>query len=558
MKRNKFFISILFLFFNLTLASANPLENPKICTESPDETGCLLNIAKIKLLRITDANKQAEAIGGVLKTNAELNRSDFELMARSFQLLKNKKLDLEHYLNLQISIATYFNKRDPKRSNLHIEQATKIFYKAIERGDPKERLILSTWACRLIDENSNIWKNISHVTAEYCSPDFTKSKSKNDEFDYENILMTMISAWVQSDFTELEKNKEILDEKISLLEEYGIKNNKKSIGIETQKIKILIYALQTDMYRRSGLQQQSKQALTQAKEALIGLEKLTNSVEAIESRLAVAYVFNKMYDHEETIAYLKPITDIFDDTKKLQKVSLNVQVEYLITLAEALDRSGFRSYNEIKLSNSELRQRQSDVLYEKYVMLNYLDKKKGVQSKETFKALKDAAEAGNAIAMHNLGVEYAHGSSTTQKDLDKAAYWYSWSAALGFAGAQNNLADLYESASDADSDMGLSIYWYTQAAMQGEPTAYLSLGDLFFHGKGVPKNYVTASIWLSLAKRHLPDGINKNKATELLNKAFASLDEKSKKYVQSRAFNFVPLKQTANKLSDKPSIGEVY
>ena len=312
------------------------------------------------------------------------------------------------------------------------------------------------------------------------------------------------------------------------------------------------------MYRRSGLQQQSKQALTQAKEALIGLEKLTNSVEAIESRLAVAYVFNKMYDHEETIASLKPITAIFNDAKKLQKVSLNVQVDYLVTLAEALDRSGFRSYNEIKLSNSEFRKRQSDVLYEKYVMLNYLDKKKGVQSKETFKALNDAAEAGNAIAMHNLGVEYAHGSSTTQKDLDKAAYWYSWSAALGFAGAQNNLADLYESASDADSDMGLSIYWYTQAAMQGEPTAYLSLGDLFFHGKGVPKNYVTASIWLSLAKRHLPDGINKNKATELLNKAFASLDEKSKKYVQSRAFNFVPLKQTANKLSDKPSIGEVY
>lgn len=558
MKRNKFFISIVFLLLNLSLASANPLENPKICADSPDETGCLLNIARIKVLRIVDVNKQAEAIGGVLKTNTELNRSDFELMARSFQLLKNKKLDLERYLDLQISIATYFNKRDPKKSNLHIEQATKIFYKAIERDDTKERLILLTWACGLIDENSNIWKNISHVTAEYCSPEFTKSKSKDDEFDYENILMTMISAWVQSDFTELEKNKEILKEKISSLEEYGIKNNKKSIGIETQKIKILIYALQTDMYRRSGLQQQSIQALTQAKEALIGLEKLTNSVEAIESRLAIAYVFNKMYDHEETIASLKPITDIFNDVKKLQKVSLNVQVDYLITLAEALDRSGFRSYNEIKLSNSEFRKRQSDVLYEKYVMLNYLDKKKGVQSKETFKALNDAAEAGNAIAMHNLGVEYAHGSSTTQKDLEKAAYWYSWSAALGFAGAQNNLADLYESASDADSDMGLSIYWYTQAAMQGEPTAYLSLGDLFFHGKGVPKNYVTASIWLSLAKRHLPDGINKNKATELLNKAFASLDEKSKKYVQSRSFNFVPLKQTANKLSDKPSIGEVY
>lgn len=558
MKKNKFFISILFLFFSLSLASANPLENPKICADSPDESGCLLNIAKIKTLKINDVNQQAEVIGGVLKTNAELNRSDFELMAKSFQILKNKKLDLERYLDLQISIATYFNKRDPKRSNLHIEQATKIFYKAIERNDPKERLILATWACGLIDENSNIWKNTSHITAEYCAPEFTKSNSKNGEFDYENILMTMISAWVQSDFIELEKNKEILDEKISSLEEYGIKNNKKSIGIETQKIKILIYALQTDMYRRSGLQQQSKQTLTQAKEALIGLEKLTNSVEAIESRLAVAYVFNKMYDHEEAIGFLKPITDIFDDAKKLQKVSLKFQVDYLVTFAEALDRSGFRSYNEIKLSNSEFRKRQSDVLYEKYVTLKYFDKKKGFQSKETLKALIEAAEAGNALAMHNLGLEYAHGNGTTRKDVDKAAYWYSWSAALGFAGAQNNLADLYEAASDADSDMGLSIYWYTQAAMQGEPTAYLSLGDLFFHGKGVPKNYVTASIWLSLAKRHLPDGINKNKATELLNKAFLSLDEKSKIYVQSRVFNFVPLKQTANKLNDKPSFGEVY
>ena len=125
MKRNKFFIFI--LFFNLSLASANPLENPKICSDSPDETGCLLNIARIKVSRISDINKQAEAIGGVLKTNAELNRSDFELMTRSFKLLKNKKLDLERYLDLQISIATYFNKRDPKRSDLHIEQATKVF-----------------------------------------------------------------------------------------------------------------------------------------------------------------------------------------------------------------------------------------------------------------------------------------------------------------------------------------------------------------------------------------------------------------------------------------------
>jgi len=558
MKRSKYSFTILLLCFNLSLAIANPNENIKTCTLSPDEAGCLLNIAKIKALKITDVNTQAEAIGGVLRTNAELHRSDFELISRSFQILKNNKLDLEHYLDLQISIATYFNKRDLKKSNLHIEQAIKLFNKAVERDDPKERMMLITWACGLIDENSNIWKNVSHVTTEYCNPKLTSSNAKNNEFDFGDIVITMLAAWVHSDFKELENSKEILENKISSLEEYGIKNNKKSIGVETQKIKILIYTSQADMYRRSGLRQQSVQALTQAKEALIGLEKLTNTVEALESRLALANTFNKMYDYEEALSSLRPLADIFSEAKKIKNVPLKFQVEYLITLAEATDRGGLRTYNEIKVSNNEIKNRQSDVLYEKYIMLKYLDNKKGVQSKETFKALNDAAEAGNALAMHNLGVQYAHGNSTTQKDLNKAAYWYSWSATLGFAGAQNNLADLFENSSDTDSDMGLSIYWYTQAAMQGEPTAYLSLGELFFHGKGVPKNHVTASIWLSLAKRHLPDGLNKKKATDLLSKAYVPLDEKTRKYVQSRVFNFVPLKQTANKLSDKPVIGETY
>jgi hypothetical protein len=35
----------------------------------------------------------------------------------------------------------------------------------------------------------------------------------------------MLAAWVHSDFKELENSKEILENKISSLEEYGIKNN---------------------------------------------------------------------------------------------------------------------------------------------------------------------------------------------------------------------------------------------------------------------------------------------------------------------------------------------
>ena len=48
------------------------------------------------------------------------------------------------------------------------------------------------------------------------------------------------------------------------------------------------------------------------------------------------------------------------------------------------------------------------------------------------------------------------------------------------------------------------------------------------------------------------------KGGTLLSKAYVPLDEKTRKYVQNRVFNFVPLKQTANKLSDKPVVGEVY
>ena len=44
-------------------------------------------------------------------------------------------------------------------------------------------------------------------------------------------------------------------------------------------------------------------------------------------------------------------------------------------------------------------------------------------------------------------------------------------------------------------------------------------------------------------------------AKKIRDKAFASLDEKSRIYVLSRVRSFVPLKQTENTLSDKPKTG---
>jgi hypothetical protein len=114
---------------------------------------------------------------------------------------------------------------------------------------------------------------------------------------------------------------------------------------------------------------------------------------------------------------------------------------------------------------------------------------------------------------------------------------------------------MLEKGEGTPASLGSAIYWYTQAAMQGEPTAYLSLGELFFEGKGVPQSYVTAAIWLTLATRELPEGVNFESANKMLDKALGVLDEKSRNYVLSRVRSFVPLKQTENTLSDKPKTG---
>ena len=89
-------------------------------------------------------------------------------------------------------------------------------------------------------------------------------------------------------------------------------------------------------------------------------------------------------------------------------------------------------------------------------------------------------------------------------------------------------------------------------------SAFLALADLskkFLHGLDRVFKNVAAAIWLSLATRDLPQGVIYESAKKIRDKAFASLDEKSRIYVLSRVRSFVPLKQTENTLSDKPKKG---
>ena len=76
--------------------------------------------------------------------------------------------------------------------------------------------------------------------------------------------------------------------------------------------------------------------------------------------------------------------------------------------------------------------------------------------------LRRAAEQGNAIAQHNLGVMYDKGKGVAE-DAAEAAKWYLLAAEQGYAGSQ------------------------------------FQLGLMYALGRGVPRNYLQAHVWASLA-----------------------------------------------------------
>jgi TPR repeat protein len=130
------------------------------------------------------------------------------------------------------------------------------------------------------------------------------------------------------------------------------------------------------------------------------------------------------------------------------------------------------------------------------------------------------------------------------------AYWYSQAALAGFAGAQNNLGDLYERGEGVTQSFPEAIYWYTQSAMQGEPTAYLSLGEMFYKRLGVNANHHRAAFWLTLATQNLSEGNNRKSAQNLLNIILNKLSDEEKNSIFWRATTFKPLKQTEYTLGD--------
>jgi TPR repeat protein len=96
-----------------------------------------------------------------------------------------------------------------------------------------------------------------------------------------------------------------------------------------------------------------------------------------------------------------------------------------------------------------------------------------------------------------------------------AAKLYRQSAEIGYAGAQNNLADFYEHGEGVPKNHKAAIYWYTRAAERGEPTAYLSLAHMLSEGTDDADLLVESAKFAGLAFTFLPEGKNKASAEKL-------------------------------------------
>jgi len=137
-------------------------------------------------------------------------------------------------------------------------------------------------------------------------------------------------------------------------------------------------------------------------------------------------------------------------------------------------------------------------------------------------------------------------------DDARAALFYSRSAVAGYAGAQNNLGDLYELGHGVTKNSKLAVYWYTRAAERGEPTAYLSLASFLYEGSEDPEALVEAAKYAALAFAFLPEGRNKEKAGGLTESLGKKLGEADKKRVVDLINQWAPLYQEEHLMGDAP------
>ena len=157
------------------------------------------------------------------------------------------------------------------------------------------------------------------------------------------------------------------------------------------------------------------------------------------------------------------------------------------------------------------------------------------------------------IQRHHAALQAAHGPD---RDMVEAARLYRLSAESGYAGALNNLGDLYEIGEGVPKNTLAAVHYYTRAAERAEPTAYFSLSTILSEDMDDPEVLVEALKFAHLAVAGLPEGKNMDIAEDTLKTITAKLDEEDVNRARELAEKWKPLFIERRTMGDSLSLTE--
>jgi len=99
-----------------------------------------------------------------------------------------------------------------------------------------------------------------------------------------------------------------------------------------------------------------------------------------------------------------------------------------------------------------------------------------ISEKEAIKRDMKRVEAGDPMAMYNVGCLYRDGDHGLPQDYTKALEYWHRAGELGNATSYNNIGMMYATGTGVEEDMKKAVHYYELAAMRGNALARHNLG----------------------------------------------------------------------------------
>jgi TPR repeat protein len=120
------------------------------------------------------------------------------------------------------------------------------------------------------------------------------------------------------------------------------------------------------------------------------------------------------------------------------------------------------------------------------------------EGSEQARKYENAALAGSATAMRQLGLMYESGAGVNQ-DYDKARQWFEKGAAHGDPEAMDQIGGLYASGQGVAQDYQVARTWFEKSAVAGSAQGMNNLGWSYYMGYGGARDEQQARQWYEKA-----------------------------------------------------------